>query len=268
MKMHRGILMAILAIAGWQTQTEAQTTPIDLGSAGSFAVLADSGITVSGAANSTMITGDIGTYPTATIAGLANISLTGLNHAGDAATQAAESGLLTAYDDAAGRPATTSYGADFNLGGLTLTPGVYKDPSAFSITGALTLNAQGNPNAVWIFQAGTTLTTAAASQVTLINGAQANNIFWQVGSSATLNANTSFNGNILAWQSITMLSNAAANGRLLALNAHVTLDTNTISVPGAAVPEPAETSVLIAGFFGLLIGARRIRSIAARRMDS
>jgi hypothetical protein len=267
MKIHRGILLAVLAIAGWQPRAVAQIAivKVNLGSAENFAVLAGSGITVAGATNSTMITGDIGTFPTATITNLGNISLTGVNHAGDVTTQAAKSALVAAFDDAKGRSATTTYGAGGELGGLTLTSGVYNSSSTLAITGTLKLDAQGNPNAVWIFQAGSTLITAAASQITLINGAQADNIFWQVGSSATLNSGSSFEGNILASASITMISGAVADGRLLALGASVTLDTNTISAPGGASPEPAATSALIAGFFGLLIGIRRVRSIVARR---
>lgn len=264
MKINREILMTILAIAGWQPQTKAQTTPIDLGSAGSFAVLAGTGITVTGA---TTITGDIGTYPTTTIAGLANISLTGLNHAGDTVTQSAETALSRAYTTAAGRSATTTYGA-IDLGGLTLTPGVYNGSSTIGITGILTLNAQNNPNAVWIFQAESALNTAVNSQVELINGAQSANIFWQVGSSATLGVGSNFSGSILAHTSITLNTGVDLSGRALALTGAVTLDTNTITTPAAAVPEPAETSVLIAGFFGLLIGIRRIRSIIDRRIDS
>ena len=259
MKIKHLLLLAVVASASLPPTTQAQTVTIDLRSAGGFAVLAGSGITVAGSGNSTTITGNIGTFPTTTITGLENISLTGLNHAGDAVTQAAKGDLATAYAVAAGRSANTTYGAISDLGGLTLTSGVYKDPTSFGITGTLTLDAQNNPNAVWIFQAGSTLITASNSQVALINGAQAGNIFWQVGSSATLGGGTSFEGNILALESITMISAAAADGRLLALNGAVTLDANTISVPGGASPEPAETSAFIAGFFALLVGVRRIR---------
>jgi hypothetical protein len=268
MKTNRIALLAVVAIAGWQLQAKAQIIGINLGSAEDFAVLAGSGITVAGAIGSTTITGNIGTFPTATIAGLGNISLTGVNHAGDGIAQTAQSDLAKAFADAAGRSATTTYGPIHDLGGQTLTPGVYNDPSSFGITGTLTLNAQGNPNAVWIFQAGSTLITAAASQIALINGAQAHNVFWQVGSSATLNAGSSFQGNILASKSITMISGAAADGRLLALGGSVTLGTNRITAPGGAVPEPAETSALLGGFFALLVGVRRIRSIVAGKVGS
>src|ERR1039457_4898948 len=193
MKSKPFILSALVALVGFLTQSKAA---LILGSADSFAVLAGSGITVAGAVNSTTITGDIGTFPTPSITGLGNVVLTGVNHADDAVTQNAKNDLLVAYNDAAGRSATTSYGPIFDLGGLTLTPGVYKDPSSFAITGTLTLDAGGDTNAVWIFQAGSTLITATSSVVHLINGAQPCNVFWQVGTSATIGTSSTFVGNI------------------------------------------------------------------------
>jgi hypothetical protein len=232
-------------------------TIVALGSAANFAVLAGSGITVAGTAGSTRITGDIGTAPTATIAGFENVLLAGVNHAGDATTLAAQTDLATAYADAAGRTGATTFAAIHDLAPLaaTLGPGVYNDPTSFAITGILTLNAGGNADAVWIFQAGSTLITATNSQVVLTNGARAENVFWQVGSSATLGTSSLFAGSILAHDSITLETGASVDGRLLALGAHVTLLNNTVT----AVPEPAATSLLIAGLLGLIIGARRIR---------
>ena len=203
--------------------------PVDLGSASNFAVLAGSAITVAGAAT---ITGNIGTYPTTTITGLGNITfLSGSNQAGDALTQQAKTDLLAAYNNAAGCSPTTVYAPVFNLGGLILTNGVYYDSTSFDITGTLTLDAGGNPNAVWIFQAGSTLGLESGSQVVLTNGAQAANVFWQVGSSATLNSTCILQGNILALTSITLVTGATVDGRVLALNGAVTLDNNTISLP-------------------------------------
>jgi hypothetical protein len=178
------ILLAVVAFTGLQTRAKAQST-VDLGSASSFAVLAGSGITFTGAVNPTKITGDIGSFSTTTITGLGTIVLNGTNHAGDASTQAAKTALGTAYGDAAGR-AATSVGTE--LGGTIKTPGVYTS-ATFGITGTLTLDGGGNANAVFIFKtgvAGTTLITADFSHVVLTGGAQANNVFWQVGSSATL----------------------------------------------------------------------------------
>jgi uncharacterized repeat protein (TIGR01451 family) len=198
--------------------------PVNLGTAANFAVLAGSGITNTGP---TTITGDVGTFPTTTETGFGSVTLIGTNHAGDAVTQGAKTDLTTAYNDAAGRiPATTVSG---DLGGQTLVPGVYKSASSLGITGTLTLDAQGDPNAVFIFQMGSTLITASGSNVNLINGAQACNVFWQVGSSATLGTNSLLKGTILALASITATTGVTVDGRLLARNGAVTLDTNTIT---------------------------------------
>ena len=240
-----GLVLAV-AVLLHHTAT-ANTIMVDLGSADKFAVLAGAGITVAGAVNTTSITGDIGTYPTPAITGFGNVVLTGVNHADDSVTQLAKNDLTTAYNDIVSRLAATIYGPIKDLGGLTLLPGVYNDPSSFAVTGTLTLDAQGDPNAVWIFQAGSTLTTASSSDVALINGAQADNVFWQVGSSATLGTSSSFSGNILADQSISADTGATIYGRLLAENGAVTLDNNTILRPFggvvATVPE-ANTSCL------------------------
>jgi hypothetical protein len=129
-----------------------------------------------------------------------------------------------------------------DLGGQTLTPGVYKSASSMGLTGTLTLNGLGNPNAVFIFQMVSTLTTASASRVSLINAAQACNVFWQVGSSATLGTGTAFIGNILALQSITATTGATVQGRALARNAAVTLDTNRITRATCAATPPGSAT--------------------------
>jgi hypothetical protein len=144
---------------------------------------------------------------------------------------AAQAALTVAYNDLAGRtaPAPTTVAGD--LGGLTLAPGLYKSTSTLGITGTLTLDAQGNANAVWIFQIASSLTTLGSSNVVLANGASAHNIFWQVGSSATLGTNSTFNGSILALTSVTLTTGATLNGRALARNGAVALDTNMVTVP-------------------------------------
>ena len=223
---------------------------VDLDAAAPFAVLAGAGITIAGA---TTITGDIGTFPTTSITGFENVLLNGVNHAGDAVTQAAKTHLLAAYGDAAGRLATTTYAPIFDLGGLTLQAGVYRDPSSFGLTGTLTLDALGDANAVWIFQAGSTLITASNSVVNLIGGAQASRVFWQVGSSATLGTGTDFAGSILALESITMTTGAMIDGGLYAVNGAVTLDNNSIAV----VPEPGSALLLTGGLTLLAIWRRR-----------
>jgi hypothetical protein len=219
--------------------------PVNLGTASDFSVLAGAGIVVAGPPNSTSVTGDIGTFPTTTI-DVGNILLNGVNHAGDAVTQNAKNDLFTAYGDAAGRTATVTYGAIFDLGGMTLGSGVYRDPSSFAITGTLTLDAGGDPAAVWIFQMGSTLNTASGSKVALIGGAQAGNVFWQVGTSATLGSDTDFAGSLLAVDSITLNAGVTVAGRLLAQNATITLDNNSIIVPepGMLLPGAALTALI------------------------
>jgi hypothetical protein len=204
---------------------------VGLGTAESFAVLAGSGITNTGP---TTITGDVGTFPTTTQTGFGSITLTGTstNHGGDALTQSAKTDLVTAYNDAAGRLPQTSVATE--LGGTTLTSGVYTSPT-FGLTGTLTLDGLNDPNASFVFQAGSTLITATDSRVLLINGANPCRVTWQVGSSATFGTRTSFVGDVLAQTSITANNSATFQGRLLARDGAVTLDTNTISNAACSV---------------------------------
>lgn len=204
-------------------------TAVSLGTADSFVVLAGSGITNTGP---TTLNGDMGTYPTLTITGSSSITITGTNHAGDSVTQSAKTDLVTAYNSAAGQSPTTPISAD--LGGQTLVAGVYNSASSIGLTGALTLNGAGNADSVFVFQAGSTLTTASGSSVVLTNGAQACNVFWQVGSSATIGTGSSFVGTIIALTSITLTTGATVSGRVLARNGAVTMDTNTVTRPSCA----------------------------------
>jgi len=215
--------------------------PVGLGTAESFAVLAGSGITNTGP---TTITGDVGSFPTPTETGFGSITLIGTNHAGDAVTQGAKNDLVTAYDDAFGRTPVTNVPVE--LGGSTLPAGVYKS-GTFGLTGTLTLNAEGNPNAQFIFQAGSTLITESNSRVVLLNGADPCRVVWQVGSSATFKTDSRFVGDVLAYTSITAQTSATFQGRLLARNGAVTLDTNTITnancaVPASVTPSPAPSA--------------------------
>lgn len=197
---------------------------VPLGTAGRFAVLAGSGITNTGP---TTVTGDLGTYPTTTMTGTGSLTIHGTNQAGDAVTQQAKKDLVTAYNTAAGEGPTSPISAD--LGGQNLSPGVYNSGSSIGLTGTLTLDAHGKSNATFVFQAGSTLTTASSSAVKLVNGARACNVYWQVGSSATLGTGSSFRGSILAHDTITVTTGVTVLGRVLARNGAVTLDTDTIN---------------------------------------
>ncbi|HEX5901436.1 MAG TPA: ice-binding family protein [Solirubrobacteraceae bacterium] len=200
-----------------------------LGTADSFAVLAGSTVTNTGPSS---INGNLGLQPGTAVTGSAPGTVSQTTYAATATALRAKSDLTSAYNDAARRtPATTVPG---DIGGLTLTPGVYRSGSSIGLTGTLTLDAQGDPNAVFVFQAGSTLITASGSRVKLVNGAQACNVFWQVGSSATLGTSTVLAGNILALTSITMNNRVTLNGRALARNGAVTLINDTITAPHCA----------------------------------
>ena len=209
---------------------EAQT-PVPLGTSGNFAVLAGSTVTNTG---STLVSGNVGVYAGTAVTGFPpGIVIGGAIHAADGVAGTAQNDLTTAYLDASGRSSNGAMPGD--IGGLTFLPGVYTASSSLGITGTVTLNGNGNANAVFIFQIGTALTTAANnSVVNLINGAQAQNIFWEVGSSATLGTYTVFNGTILAQASITLNTGAVLNGRALARTGAVTLAGNSVANPGAA----------------------------------
>ncbi len=209
----------------------AAQAPVPLGSTGTFAVLAASTVTNTGPS---IVNGNLGVSPGTAVTGFPPGSVVGGSiHAADATAALAQNDLTTAYNDAAGRTLPVTVSGD--LGGQTLTPGLYKSTSSLGITGILRLDGQGNANSVFIFQIASTLTTATGSQVILQGGAQAANIFWQVGSSATLGTTSIFSGTILANTSITLTTGAVLAGRALARNGAVTLDSNAIVNPGAAV---------------------------------
>jgi hypothetical protein len=259
MKVH-GI--CLIGLSFFPASAYATAINVDLGTADTFAVLAGSAVTNTGPS---VVGGDLGVSPGSAISGFPPGTVNGTTHDADAVAGQAQNDLTTAYNFAAGESCGTNLTGQ-DLGGLTLTPGVYCFTSSAQLTGTLTLNSQGNPNAVFVFQIGSSLTTASASDVVVSNGGEGDNVFWQVGSSATLGTTTAFAGNILALTSITLTTGADIEcGRALARNGAVTMDTNDVSIDtagcettstsgggggsGSLVPEPSTASLL------LLIGA-------------
>jgi Ice-binding-like len=225
---YRPHAIGLLLLAALTLGSTAGATPTSapLATAGDFAVLAGAGITNGG---TTTISGDIGSFATATITGTATMALTGTNHWGDPTTEQAKTDLGTAYDNTEALTPTSQIVAD--LGGQTLTPGVYNAGASIGLGGVLTLDAAGDPNAVFVFQAGSTLITDVGSSIDLIRGARACNVYWQVGSSATLGTDSGFVGTVLALASITVNSGVTIDGRVLARGGAVTLIADTITKP-------------------------------------
>jgi len=226
------VLMVVAAVS------MAAQAPVNLGTTSSFAVLAGETITNTGL---TTIWGDLGVSPGSAFSDLGTVTLHGATHLADAVALQAQSDLVAAYDDAAGRTPFTTIPVE--LGGTTLTPGVYvSEEGTFQITGTLTLDAKGDPNAVFIFKSASTLVTASGSRVRLINGARFCRVFWQVTSSATLGTNSHFVGHIFSYQSISAQTGATVQGQLLARNGSVTLDANTITNGFCATITPSSSA--------------------------
>jgi hypothetical protein len=221
------LALTAVGVAFAPTRADAIGVAVNLRTADSFAVLGGQTVTNTGAS---VLNGDLGVSPGTALVGFTPGTVLGAKHAGDAVAGQAQTDLTKAYNAAAGQVADATISAD--LGGQTLNPGVYKKASATTdLTGTLTLNAHGDPNAVFIFQLSSTLITASNSRVLLINGARPCEVFWQVSKSATIGTGTTFVGNILALTSISMTTGATLDGRALARNGAVTLDTNTITRP-------------------------------------
>lgn len=216
---------------------------VDLRAAARFAILAGSGIT---SVPTSAVKGDVGISPAArsNITGLTPVEVTGSILAADDGGEtavvltAAQGDLTTAYNDAAGRSLEAVDVANADLGGQTLAPGLYKSTGTLNVTGNLTLDAQGDANAIYIFQVASTLTTAGGSQVILSGGTQPGNVFWQVGTSAAIGTTSAFKGVIMADQSITFGTGSSLEGRALARIGAVTLESTTVNIPVAAV-QPA-----------------------------
>lgn len=216
----------------WNFTTSAATcqAPVPLRSAAAFEIVGGSTVTNTGP--TTITGGNLGLSPGSAVTGFPPGTMVppAVMHVTDAIAAQAQLDLTAAYNYAAGVQGAAVLAGD--LSGLTFTPGVYKNSSTVILSsGNVTLDGQGNANAVFIFQIGSTLTTLGSTHVLLAGGAQAKNVFWQVSSSATLGTNSFFEGNILAFQSITLNTGASLTGRALARNGAVTLDSNTITVP-------------------------------------
>lgn len=222
-----------LSIAPNAFAAEAQ---VNLGTAESYSVLGGQAVTNTGG---TFLQGDLGVSPGTSVTGFSPGQVLGKTHINDANANLAQSDLTKAYDDAASRAPTEIISGD--LVGKTLVSGVYKSDSTLDLNGTVTLDAQGDPSAVWIFQVGSALTTGSSSYVELTNGASACNIYWQVGSSATIGTGSDFKGSILALTSISVTTNSVVEGRALARNGAVTLDSNVFMNPICPDPTPAPT---------------------------
>lgn len=238
-------VLAVIFILGLASIIRATGTAVSLGAAASFAVLGGATVTNTG---STVLNGDLGSSPGSSITGFPPGTYTGSLHSADATALSAKNDATSAFTNL-GLQGCDSDLSGQDLGGMTLVPGVYCFSSSAQLTGILTLNAQNDPNAVWIFKMGSTLTTASGSSVVFNNGGSGPgcNVFWKVGTSATLGTTTAFVGTIIADHDITLTTGATVNGRVLALGASadgaVTLATNTITpVVCASTPTPTPTA--------------------------
>jgi Ice-binding-like len=280
-------LMLLLPLGLLLAPGSAQATPI-LASADNFAVLGATTVTNTG---TTAIIGDLGVYPGTAITGMGPPStVIGTTYAGGPVAAQAQTDALTAFNALGAMPMTANL-SGMNLGGMTLTPGVYYFSSSAQLTGTLTLNFASDPTGSFVFQIGSTLTTASLADVIVENGGPESSIFWDVGSAATLGTGTDFDGNILADTSITLNTGTDICGRAIALTGAVTLDTNAVtndcpatdfgslgfsgagtpaSPPPSSVPEPTSALLLATALLGAAASMRgfRLSSGSASRLPT
>jgi hypothetical protein len=241
------LLTSLAVLIATQSSASAADTPVNLGTASTYAVLAATTVTNTG---SSVISGNLGLSPGTSVTGFPPGTVNnGSEEIANPAAAQAQTDLTAAYNDASTRTPTTT--GLSSIGNQTLTSGVYNAASALDVNGTLTLDAQGDANAVFIFQVGSALTTASGTSIVLANGAQACNVFWQVGSSATVGTGTTFQGDILALTSITVTTGDTLDGSALASNGAVTLDDDNITVPACSLPIPLASPSVVAAAGGV-----------------
>ena len=224
-----GIALAA-ALALFAVPAAAQAAPVNLATASPFVALAGTTVTNTGPS---VLNGDLGVAPGTALTGFGFPAVVnGATHENDGVASQAQSDLTNAYNVAAGQPVAPADDlSGTNLGNRTLGPGAYRYTSDALLTGALTLDAEGDPNAQFVFEIGSALTTASASSIVLVNGASPCNVYWQVGSSATLGTTTAFEGNLMALTSISLNNGASVIGRMLARNGQISLINNVLTKP-------------------------------------
>jgi hypothetical protein len=223
-----GVALAV-ALAFVAVPALAQAAPVNLATAGPFVVLGGSTVTNTGPS---VLNGNLGVSPGTSLPGFGEAVVNGATHNNDAVAANAQLDLTTAYNVAAGTPVLPADDlSGTNLGSRTLTAGAYRYTSSAQLTGALTLDAQGDPNAQFVFEIAAELTTASASSVVLINGASPCNVYWQVGSSATLDTTTAFQGNLIALTDVSLNNGASVLGRVFARNGQISLINNVLTRP-------------------------------------
>jgi hypothetical protein len=243
-------LIAMSALTG--VPSASATTGFSMGTASNFAVLGASTVTNTGP--TVLVSGDLAVSPGSAVTGFPpGLVGSGAIHSADSVAAQAQVDASSAYTTLAGQACDTTFGVPTDLVGLTLVPGVYCFASSGALSGQLTLDAGGDPNAIWVFKIGSTLITGSSATVLLVNGASSSNVFWQVGSSSTLGTSTAFVGTIIALTSITMTTSATLVGRALALNGAVTLDDNTITLPPTLAATTTTLSALTGSTFGQVV---------------